>query len=118
VVKFIMEHPWALALALPALMAGVPAIVGKIEKAALARLLAAGDPADQEAIRATVKVWVLWAEKKHLLPGLGPVKFEKVDKLLASALPMLSAEQRSALIESVLKEVDDDAHAAVDAPAA
>ncbi len=84
-INFLLAHPSLFLFLLPA----VPSVLGKIEKAAVAKLLAAGDQADQALIRTVLKGIVVWAEAKGAADGAG--KFSMADRLVARAMPFLSA---------------------------
>ncbi len=114
--NFILSHPSLLLWAFPFVLTSGVVLLGKIEKAALARLFVLGDAADQEAIRTIAGAVVKWAEAKAAPNADGSSKFATVDKLLARALPFLSADQRRMLIERSVAEMDKDAHDALDAP--
>lgn len=111
--NYVMNHPWLLGLILPSIVAAVPGLLVKAEKAALANLFSYGDPVDQEALRSTVKVWVVWAEKKYAIAGQGRNKFEAVNALVARALPFIPAEQREDMIEQAVEQLDAAAKATV-----
>jgi hypothetical protein len=111
-IQFLLNHPALFLFLLPA----IPSVLGKLEKAAIARLLSAGDAADQKLIRTVTKGVVVWAEDKSALDGSG--KFAIADKLVARAMPFLSADQRKALIQNAVAELDKDANDALaEAPA-
>lgn len=110
-INFLMNHPALFLFLLPA----VPSVLGKLEKAAIARLLAAGDLADQKLILTVTKGFVVWAEDKGRLDGSG--KFAVADKLVARAMPFLSADQRRDLIQNAVAELDKDANDALAAAA-
>lgn len=109
--NFIMSHPWLLAMILPTVLASIPSAIVKIEKMAIARLLSSGDEIDQEAIRATFQVWVVWAEKKGARDG--PAKFAKVDSIVSRVFPFLSADQRKSLIEDAVTQMDAAAKSSI-----
>jgi hypothetical protein len=106
-VDWVLNHPSLLLLAVPA----IPSILGRLEKAAIARLLSAGDEADQNLMRSVVSAVVVWAEEKGAKSGAE--KFAAADKVLARALPFLSADQRKDLIENAVKALDESAKQAV-----
>lgn len=112
-IKFLIDHPALFLFLLPA----IPAVLGKLEKVAIASLLSRGDTADQKLMRAVAVAVVTWAEDK-IGASNGAAKFDVADKLLARALPFLSADQRQHLIESCVSELDKDAHEAIDSAAA
>lgn len=102
--NLLFNHPWLFVFALPL----IPAALNKIEKIAVAKMLASGDAIDQEFIRTTLKAAVVWAEKKGAKDG--PDKFAAVDKLVARALPFLNADQRKKLIEDAVASLDAGAN--------
>lgn len=106
-VTFLLNHPALFLFLLPA----VPSVIGKIEKVMIARLLSRGDAADQELLRSVAKAVVLWAEKKGASDGSS--KFAVADKLVARALPFLSADQRRSLIQGAVDEMDKAANEAI-----
>lgn len=113
--NYVLEHPWLLALILPTILASIPSYLVKAEKAVLAKLFAYGDANDKEAIRASVKIWVLWAEKKYNITGQGKVRFQAVSAIIGRALPFIPQEQLEDLIEKAVMEMDAAANAAVQA---
>jgi len=113
---FILNHPALLALALPFIIGAIPALLVKAEKAALAKLFSVGDSTDQKAVRATVKVWVVWAEEKYDIDGTGPKKLAAVSAIVGRALPFIPSDQRDKLIEEAVKELDTAANDAIAAP--
>lgn len=115
-INFVTGHPWLLALVLPSIMASIPGLLVWAEKAALSSLISHGDPADQEAIRATVKIWVVWAEKKYNIGGQGESKFVAVNTILARALPFIADVQREKLIEEAVNQLDAAANAVLVPP--
>lgn len=106
-IQFLINHPAVFLFLLPAL----PSILGKIEKAAIAQLLARGDSVDQKLLRTVAKAIVVWAEEKGSINGAA--KFTMADKLISRALPFLTAEQRKELIESAVAELDKSANDAL-----
>lgn len=117
-INFVLAHPALLALFVPTILAAIPGLLVKLEKAALARLFSAGDVSDQKAIRGIVKVAVIWAEEKYNNP-IGPsgeTKLAAVSRMIQRALPFLSADQVRGLIEEAVKEIDSEAKAAIEAP--
>lgn len=112
-VQFILNHPALLLWAFSFVLTSSVVALGKAEKAALARLFVLGDAADQEAIRTIAGAVVKWAEKKAAPNADGSSKFAVVDKMLARALPFLSADQRREIIEKAVAEMDKDANDAL-----
>lgn len=102
--QYLIDHPGLFAFAIPA----IPLILVKIERFAVSQLLSRGDPIDQEAIKGVLKVLVVWAEKKGATDGAA--KFAAVDRIVAHAIPFLTADQRKSLIEDAVKKLDDEAH--------
>ena len=107
-IEFLLNHPYLFLFALPL----VPVALAKIEKIAIARLLSEGDADDQALLRSVAQAVVLWAEKKGAQDGSG--KFAVADKLVARALPFLSADQRRKLIQDAVDQMDKAAHEAID----
>ncbi len=108
--QFLLNHPALLLLLLPS----IPAMLAKLQKIIIARLLSQGDEIDQELLKSVARAVVLWAEKKGARDGSG--KFAVADKLIAHALPFLTAEQRHKLIQDAVDQMDQAAHEALDAP--
>lgn len=114
---YILNHPWLLALAMPPVLAAIPPALAKMEKAAIARLFAAGDSHDQKFIKAVVYAAVVWAEEKYDLQGQGAKKFTAAAALLRRALPFLTVDQAEQLIEKAILQMDAEARADLGAAA-
>lgn len=108
IVNYVLNHPWLAALIVPPMLTGLPSMLGKLEKAAISRLLSTGDTVDRKLLKTVIKAVVVWAEEKGAQDG--PSKFAAADKLVAGALPFLSADQREGLIEAAVAELDKDAN--------
>jgi hypothetical protein len=111
--NYLLAHPALLLWAFPFVLAAAVKGIASVEKAVFARLFELGDPVDQKAVRATAAIWVQWAEAKAGPAADGSSKFVLVDKLLARALPFLSADQRKSLIEQSVSAMDAAAQAAL-----
>lgn len=112
---WLMSHPSLLLWAFPFVLAAAVGAIGKAEKAGISYLFSRGDAVDQECARSVVAAIVKWAEKRAAPNADGSSKFATVDKLLARALPFLSADERRQVIEQSVREMDKAANDALDA---
>lgn len=117
-IQYLLAHPSLLLWAFPFVLAAAVGAVGKAEKAGISYLFSRGDAIDQECARSIVAAVVKWAEKRAAPNADGSSKFAAVDKMLARALPFLTADERRQVIEKCVAEMDQAAQDALAAPAA
>lgn len=114
--NFLLAHPSLLLWAFPFVLAAAVGAIGKIEKAGIAYLFSRGDKIDQDCARSIVAAVVKWAELRAAPNADGTSKFAVVDKLLARAMPFLSADERREIIEKSVAEMDKAANDALGQP--
>lgn len=108
--NFLFAHPSLFLFLLPA----IPSLIGKLEKIIIKKLLSDRDEIDRRLIKSVIKSVVIWAEEKGARDGAA--KFAAADRLVARALPFLNADQRKALIENAVLELDKTANEVLQDP--